>query len=200
MDVTGVILAGGQSRRLGRDKAGLLLGGKPLGLWVAEALAPLVDECLVVTNQPLLHFDLGLPLASDLIPGLGALGGIATGLFFATTPLVLAAPCDTPFVQTALLREMILRAQARKVEAVVCESERGLEPLPAVFHRRLLPRVEGLLTAGERRVRRILEESRTVRLSPADLQRLDPEGRSFFNLNTPMDLEQARRLARTPGL
>ena len=85
--LTGAILAGGFSRRLGQDKAALQLGGKPLALWVNEALAPLVASCWLITNQPLAHQSFGLPLMTDLRPFQGPAGGLLTALFCGPDPL-----------------------------------------------------------------------------------------------------------------
>ncbi len=193
--VTGAILAGGRSRRLGRDKAGTLLRGKPLALWVAAALAPVVQETLLISNYPLQHGKLEFPLVSDLIPGLGAMGGLLTALFYARTPRVVLAPCDTPFLQPDLLRRMLAAASRHKVEAVVCHSRKGLEPLPAVYQTRLFSRLATHLKSGDYRLRSFLAACRTVQLTPGDITGVDPEEHSFFNINTPEDLEQAERLA-----
>src|SRR4030042_222729 len=106
---TGAILAGGFSRRLGQDKAALQLGGKPLALWVHEALAPLVGDCWLITNQPLAHLAFGLPLMTDLRPCQGPAGGLLTALFSARTPWVLAAAVDNPFLAPALLTALAAR-------------------------------------------------------------------------------------------
>ncbi|MBW1918188.1 MAG: molybdenum cofactor guanylyltransferase [Deltaproteobacteria bacterium] len=192
----GAILAGGESRRLGKDKATQRLAGRPLAQWVAAALAPLVQECWLISNHLQLHLGLDLPLVTDLIPGRGVLGGLLTALFYARPPLVLLAPCDTPFLQTDLLRYLVAQAQGKGVEAVVCQSNRGLEPLPAVFRGRLFSRLEAFLTQGDYRVREFLRHCRT-RLVPAEtVARFDPQEQSFLNLNTPAELRQAQRLVK----
>ena len=120
--LTGAILAGGFSRRLGQDKAALQLGGKPLALWVSEALAPLVTSCWLITNQPLAHQSFGLPLMTDLRPFQGPAGGLITALFSARTPWVLAAAVDNPFLAPALLAELAARVSRTSRPAVVCRS------------------------------------------------------------------------------
>ena len=198
--LTGAILAGGFSRRLGQDKAALQLGGKPLALWVHQALAPLVDTCWLITNQPLAHLALGLPLMTDLRPFLGPAGGLLTALFSARTPWVLAAAVDNPFLAPALLAELAARARRTSRPAVVCRSPRGLEPFPGVYAVRILPALQDFLQA-DRRPTRFLETCRPQILSEPEVLALDPEGRSFFNLNTPQDLNQAQAwLAGTGSL
>ena len=187
---TGAILAGGFSRRLGRDKVTLPLAGTPLALRVHQALAPLVANCWLITNQPLAHLALGLPLLTDLRPFLGPAGGLLTALFWAQTPWVLAAAVDNPFLAPALLAELTARAARTSRPAVVCRSPRGLEPFPGVYSVRLLPALQDFLQA-DRRPTRFLEVCRPQILSEAEVLALDPEGRSFFNLNTPDDLNRA---------
>jgi molybdopterin-guanine dinucleotide biosynthesis protein A len=188
--LTGAILAGGFSRRLGRDKTTLTLGGQPLALRVHTALAPLVTACWLVTNQPLAHLALGLPLVTDLIPFQGPAGGLLTALFYARTPWVLAAAVDNPFPVPALLAEMAAQAGRTTRPAVVCRSPRGLEPFPGVYNVRLLPALRDFLQT-DRRPTRFLEVCRPRIISEAEVQALDPEGRSFFNLNTHQELARA---------
>jgi molybdopterin-guanine dinucleotide biosynthesis protein A len=187
--LTGAILAGGLSRRLGQDKAGLRLGGKALALRVHEALAPLVSTCWLITNQPLAHLALGLPLVTDLRPFQGPAGGLLTALFYARTPWVLAAAVDNPFPVPALMAELAARAGTTR-PAVICRSPRGLEPFPGVYATRLLPTLENFLQT-DRRLTRFLEVCRPLILPETEVQTLDPEAHSFFNLNTPQDLHRA---------
>ena len=198
--LTGAILAGGFSRRLGQDKAALQLGGKPLALWVNEALAPLVTTSWLITNQPLAHQSFGLPLMTDLRPFQGPAGGLITALFAARTPWVLAAAVDNPFLAPPLLAALAALAGRTSRPAVVCRSPRGLEPFPGVYSVRLLPALQDFLQT-DRRPTRFLEVCRPQVLSETEVLALDPDGRSFFNLNTPRDLNRAENwLAGTGSL
>jgi len=188
--ITGAILAGGRSRRLGQDKAALKLGGKPLAGWVAQALAPLVSELWLITNRPLEHLSLGLPLLTDLEPHQGPAGGLVTALFYARTPWVLAAAVDNPFLAPPLLEALVRRAGEGNPAAVVCRSPSGLEPFPGLYSVRLLSRLEAFLKM-DRRPTRFLEVCRPLVLPWEEVNLLDPQGRTFFNLNTPEDLARA---------
>ncbi len=188
--LTGAILAGGLSRRLGQDKAGLRLAGKPLALWVAAALAPVVSELWLITNHPLAHLGLGLPLVTDLKPFQGPAGGLVTALFYARTPWVLAAAVDNPFLAPPLLAALVNRVVKGARHAVVCRSPWGLEPFPGVYSVRLLPHLTEFLQS-DRRPTRFLEVCHPQVLSAEEVTALDPEGRSFLNLNTLEDLERA---------
>jgi molybdopterin-guanine dinucleotide biosynthesis protein A len=198
--LTGAILAGGFSRRLGQDKATLQLDGKPLALWVRDALAPLVADCWLITNHPLAHQSFGLPLITDLRPFQGPAGGLLTALFWARTPWVLAAAVDNPFLAPNLLAALAARARHTSRPAVVCRSPRGLEPFPGVYSVRLLPTLQNFQQT-DRRPTRFLEGCRPQVLSETEVLGLDPEGRSFFNLNTPGDMNRAENwLAGTGSL
>jgi molybdopterin-guanine dinucleotide biosynthesis protein A len=190
LHLTGAILAGGRSRRLGQDKAGLKLAGKPLALWVAEHLAPLVTELWLVTNTPLAHVDLGLPILSDLVPDQGPLGGVRTALFYSSTPWVLAASVDNPFLQAEVLAALIGRAGSTGRAAVVCRSENGLEPFPGLYHVRLLERLADYLQE-QHHVRPFLEHIRPEIVPPEVLQGTGYQAGPFFNLNTFEDLRRA---------
>jgi molybdopterin-guanine dinucleotide biosynthesis protein A len=193
--LTGVILAGGLSRRLGRDKATLQLHGRPLARWVAAALQPLVRELWLVTNQPLEHRVLDLPMLTDLLPSRGPLGGLLTALFFSRTPWVLAASVDSPLLSTDLLAALAHRAARTSRPAVVCHSPRGLEVFPGLFHVRLRPRLEDYLQR-ERRLRPFVAACRPEVLPPAETARWDARGVSFLNLNTPAELAAVARMAQ----
>jgi len=183
------------SRRLGQDKPSLPLKGRPLALWVAEALAPWVEECWLVTNQPQSHLSLGLPLVTDLRPWQGPLGGLETALFYARTPLVLAAAADAPFPAPSLLAALAARAAQGVRTVLVCQTPRGLQPFPGIYSVHLLARLTAFLNEGGRQVKRFLEKCRPLALPENEVAHLDPQGRSFMNLNTPEDLKAAALMA-----
>jgi molybdopterin-guanine dinucleotide biosynthesis protein A len=192
--VTGAILAGGSSRRLGRDKVTLELVGKPLARWVAEALGPAVAELWLVTNHPQAHLSLGLPLVTDLAPFQGPVGGLATALFYARTPWVLLASADTPFLAPGLAAALAGAAGQLTRPALVCRTERGLEPFPGLYAVRLLSRVQDFLKE-KKNFMGLLEGLRPQVWESETWRAFDPEGASFENVNHPEDL--ARLQART---
>ena len=192
--VTGAILAGGESRRLGRDKATLKLGGKALAHWVAEALAPAVAELWLVTNHPQTHLGLNLPLITDLVPFQGPVGGLATALFYARTPWVLLASADAPFLSPQLAATLAGAAGKISRPALVCRSERGLEPFPGLYATRLLTRIQDFLK-GKRTFMAFLDPLRPEVWGPEVWRTYDPEGGSFLNLNQADDLARLEALA-----
>lgn len=188
--LAGIILTGGRSRRLGMDKATLTFAGRPLALRVAEVLQQFTSSLWLVTNYPVLHAVLGLPLLLDLYPGRGALGGLLTAMILTQADYFLLAPCDTPFLQPTFLAGLVAEIRHRQWLAVISQSSRGLEPLPGLYHRSLQPRLEKQLRQGDLRLRQLLSGSQTRLLTPAEVQAHDPEELSFFNLNTPEDLDR----------
>jgi molybdopterin-guanine dinucleotide biosynthesis protein A len=189
-NVTGAILAGGSSRRLGRDKVTLDLGGRPLAHWVAEALGPSVGRLWLVTNHPQTHLSLGLPLVTDLVPFQGPLGGLYTALSYARTPWVLLTASDTPFLSPRLVSAMVSAAGKLRRPALVCRSERGVEPLPGLYAVRILGRLEELLQTKKRAFMALLDFLRPEVWDSGVWRTFDPEGASFENVNRPEDLNR----------
>ncbi|MFO7654032.1 MAG: molybdenum cofactor guanylyltransferase [Candidatus Krumholzibacteriia bacterium] len=192
--VTGAILAGGCSRRMGRDKALLPWGGMRLLDAVAAALAPLCRELLVVAPDPDRYGGAGLRPVADARGGAsGPLVGLHAALRAAGTEVVLLAACDAPLLQPQLLRGLVAAAPAPPAEAVVPVAGGCDQPLVAIYSRTILARVDERLAAGARSLRDLLPHLVVRRLQPALWRAWDPRGLSFRNVNTPRDLAAARR-------
>jgi len=131
MHVTGVILAGGKSRRMGRDKAFLPFGKGVLIERVIEVLRQVTDELLLITNTPEKYEGFGLPMASDVIPEAGSLGGIYTGLVYTQRPYSLCLAYDMPFVKPEFLR--FLCEEAVEADVVIPRNAEDFQPLCAVY-------------------------------------------------------------------
>lgn len=191
------IQAGGESSRMGRDKGLVPFLGQALILRVIERVVPLADEVLVTTNQPEEYRFLGLPLFEDLIPDRGALGGLYTALSVAQHASVAIVACDMPFVNPGLLELAQNRLLEQGVDAVMPETEHGMEPFHAVYLRKTcLQAVEAALQAGKWRLISWLPDVRVARISGEEILRYDPQQLAFFNVNTPEDLHQAEQLAK----
>lgn len=194
--LTVAIQAGGQSSRMGQDKALRPFLGRPLIQRVVERLRPIADEMLVTTNRPAGYAFLGLPLFADLEPGRGALGGLYTALRTAGSPLVAVAACDMPFASAAVLKEAARRLELEGLDAVLPGTERGVEPLHAVYRRSTcLPVIEAALRAGIWKVTAWLPQVHVRVLRTDEWKVLDPQGLAFWNLNTPQEFAEAERLA-----
>lgn len=187
-----VIQAGGESRRMGRDKALLPFLGRPLIAHMVERLSPLADEVLVTTNRPPDYAFLGLPLFPDLLPGRGALGGLYTALSAAQHPLVAIVACDMPFVNLGLLAACRDALLAGAAAAALPLPAGGVEPFHAVYRRSAcLPPILAALAAGKWRVDSWFPEVELHFIPPAEIARHDPHGLAFWNTNTPEELQAA---------
>jgi molybdopterin-guanine dinucleotide biosynthesis protein A len=202
----GAILAGGESRRYGTPKALATVGGARIIERVVDALGRVVPDLVLLANEPVLFADLGLPTRADVYPGLGALGGIHTGLRWAVEegrPGILAVACDMPFPSKPLLTRLRdlafgdLAVDLMPPDIVIPESRgrRGVEPLLAAYGVGCIPAIEAQLARGDHRMVGFHDAVRVRRIPLAEVQSLcDPE-RTFLNVNTPSERERAERLA-----
>jgi molybdopterin-guanine dinucleotide biosynthesis protein A len=202
--VLGVALAGGASRRMGRDKTALLIGGQPLLRRSVARLRLALAEVIVVGSPALAPLIPETRIVADDWPGRGPLGALTTALRTLDEGAVgegagwaLLVACDMPFTQPALLRAMArLALTTPEAQAVALRGPRGLEPLHAVYASACLPlALARLSTGGDASLQGLLATLRVCEVAPEDARRLDPLGRSTFNANTPEDWRRALALA-----
>jgi molybdopterin-guanine dinucleotide biosynthesis protein A len=191
------IQAGGQSSRMGEDKALKTFLGRPLIQRVAERLAPIAQEVIVTTNNPEDYRFLGLPLFPDLRPGRGALGGLYTAIASAVHPTVAVVACDMPFASAALLEAASLLLVEERADVVIPRSEEGYEPLHAVYRRATcLPAIQAAIEADQWKVIAWFPQVNVRILTAAEIERHDPSGLAFWNVNTPEEFTKAEELAQ----
>lgn len=180
-DLTAIVVAGGQSSRMGRDKAFLDWQGRPLIQAVVESLASHVSEVIVVAKDEEKFKFLKVPVYQDRQTAFSPLVGIATGLFYSRTEYNFFVACDMPFVKTSVVRRLY---EAREdFDTVIPESERGLEPLFALYHQRCWKKFEEEINRGTLKIIDVLRELRKkiVPVEDRSFEDLNP----FSNLNTP---------------
>ncbi len=195
-----VIQAGGASRRMGEDKALMQFLGTTLIERVINRVRSLGDELLITTNNPEKFKSFQLPLYEDLFPGTGALGGLYTALRVARFPIVSVVACDMPFVNPDILKEALNMLIAENTDLVIPRTERGYEPLHAVYRRRTcMPAIHKALQRGERRLISWFSDVTVSEIPASQLRRLDPMQIAFDNLNTQEDFRLAEELARKIG-
>ncbi|PKB81466.1 MAG: hypothetical protein BZY88_06500 [SAR202 cluster bacterium Io17-Chloro-G9] len=191
-----IVLAGGMSRRLGRDKAVEPIGGQPLILRVSDLLGPLADELMVVVANAdrgdSLPLDARHRLVLDQYPGGGSLGGIFSGLSECTHQWAIAVACDMPFLHHGLIKHMLSLRDG--VDAVVPVVDGRPEPTHAIYSKACLPYIEERLNAGDLKISNFFGQVRVRFLEEPEVSQWDPSLRSFFNINTPEDLEVAHAL------
>lgn len=185
-DVTGVILVGGRSRRMGRDKALLPLGGKPLAERVMDAFRQVFRRTILVGDRGERFASSGLPVFPDIHPG-SALGGLHTGLVRAGTPFIFVSACDVPWPDPRVIARICSLREGYDV--VVPRTEGGIDPLFAVYGTGCLPAMERMLREGNYRIYDFYPEVRTRHVDQAELADLVTPGRTFVNVNTPEEFE-----------
>ena len=190
MSVTAAIMAGGKSKRMGQDKAWIELDGEPIIRRVANVLALVADEVIVVANDPR-YAALGLRVVPDTFPDGGALGGIATGVSAATHDRVLVAACDMPFLSAEVWR--VLLDHRYEADVVIPRIGGEYETLHALYTKACLAPMERALGAGKLRVISFFDEVRVQAIDERELRVADPTLRSFTNVNTPEELASALR-------
>jgi len=196
--VDAAILAGGQARRFGgENKSALRVGRVSILERQLAVLDGLADRVFVVAGRPARVGGHDVRVVPDRLPNAGALGGLYTALCEAAGPYVLVVACDLPFLTAPLLARLIDLA-GDAWDAVVPRTTDGLQPLCAVYARHLAERVRRRVESGHLKIQDLLGAIRVRELGPDEISLFDPDGRLFFNVNTPGDLEQAVRLsART---
>jgi molybdopterin-guanine dinucleotide biosynthesis protein A len=195
--VTGAILAGGQSARMGINKGLLRLGGQRFVERLLQTLRPLCGEIAVVANDPASYADLGVEAWPDRLPGKGPLGGIHTALSRSRFPHTFCIACDMPLASPGVIAYLCREAPAW--DAVVPRLRGGFEPLHAVYGRQVLPRIEAMLREDRLKVNGLFEVVRVRVVTEAELLFLDPALVGFTNINTPEDLARAAALGQVGG-
>ena len=196
-EVCGLVLAGGQSRRMGTDKALLLLDGHPVIQWVVEQVAALCDEVILVVNEPARYEFLGLPIVTDQTPYGGPLVGLYSGLRSTSAPWCLAVACDMPLVRTELLQGLL--ESRGPADAVLPRIDGRIQPFPGLYSRSCIDAIGALLTAGRSAARDLAEVCRVTFVEEEALRKLDPDLSSFRDMDTPSDFEEMKATGSVRG-
>lgn len=198
-EVTGVLLAGGKSRRMGEDKRYLVVGEETLLERGLNVLRSVFHEVLVVIAQDSPPLGVDAKIARDLVPECGSLGGLYTGLMQAATPWIFVVACDMPFLDQAVIAQFTSRRATADI--VMAKLTARLHPMHALYGKRCLPVLEQMIQARQLKIQELVSHAslRVQYVTEEDLLTIDPSWRSFQNVNTPEDLEAARsRLVRDP--
>jgi molybdopterin-guanine dinucleotide biosynthesis protein A len=191
------VQAGGESRRMGQDKALMPFLGRPLIQQVVNRLAPIAAELIVTTNHPNDYRFLGLPLFPDLKPGHGALGGLYTALSSAAGEVVAVVACDMPFASASLIEAASRLLVQEEADVVIPDSGGGLEPMHAVYRRETcIPAIEAAIEADLWKLISWFPQVKVRILQPDEVKTYDPSGLAFWNLNTPEEFAEAEQKAK----
>jgi molybdopterin-guanine dinucleotide biosynthesis protein A len=184
-NISAAILAGGGSRRMGRNKALLSFRGRPLVTRVYEILRPLFEDIFLVTNDPGPFDFVPCPKIPDRVPGKGPISGVDAALRHSRNPYVLVVGCDTPFLSHSLLK--LLAGKTQDADLVIPCGPHGPEPLCAVYGKGCLPLIEESLLRGDFSLMALVGRLRTRDIPAEEVAAVDPGFLSFMNINTPGD-------------
>ncbi len=182
-NITGIILAGGKSSRMGSEKGLLLLNGIPFIEHINNALQPLIDELIIVSNNPEYDKFQGTRV-QDIIPNSGPIAGLHAGLSYSNTENNLVLSCDVPYVTTNLLQRLLLQEKDDHDLIMFADRQQTI-PLIAMYKKRCVSKCKQFLDQNEKRLRKLISE-----LSTKTITILEKEYLLVSNINTPEDLKK----------
>jgi molybdopterin-guanine dinucleotide biosynthesis protein A len=193
-DCTGVILAGGRNIRLpGKKKTFRKIGEVTILENIYKVFSSLFKEVIIVVNDPQDFAGWDMTVVTDIIPSRCALAGLHAGLFYAACPYVYVTACDTPFVKPAVIEYMVNQIEPG-YEVIIPQTDDGLEALSAVYSKDCIPLIEANLEKNIFMIKKFFRKKKVKKVPVDQLKALDPDMRFIFNVNTPEDLETAKRL------
>lgn len=189
IDAAAIVLAGGKSSRMGQPKALLPFDDTPLVCHIVDKLRRLFAEVIVVAAPGQELPSMPVAVACDEVTYQGPVAGIVYGLRAARSAFAFAASCDSAFLNTRLVEHLV--GQIANHDVVVPHWDGRYQPLHAVYRRTVLPLLEAQLARGELRPVFLFDKVRTRRIDEEEVRRFDPDGLSFFNMNSPEDYREA---------
>lgn len=190
--ISAVVLAGGESSRLGRDKSFLEVKGRLLIERVIDRLRQLSEEIIIVADEVDRYEQFQAVVVSDVYPGKGSLGGIYSGVKKASNSHSLVVACDMPFLNPSLLRYMQMLAPSYDV--VIPRVAHLTEALHAIYSKNCLPFMEEQLLKGDLRIIHFFPQVRVRYVERQEIDIFDDQHLSFFNINTEADLQKAKEI------
>lgn len=193
--ITGVILAGGSSRRYGKSKAFLEINGIPLIERIAEKMEGIFQEVILIANEKERFAYLGLPVVEDIKKGLGPLGGIYTGLLSMSNEAGFFVACDMPFIDEGLIRYMV--ATTDNYAASVPSIGDEIEPLHAIYSQSCLGDIKNLIDSEIYQVRRFYSRINVRYVKEGEIRKFIAPEIAFLNINTPDEYTRIQSLLKT---
>jgi molybdopterin-guanine dinucleotide biosynthesis protein A len=192
-DVTGVILAGGESKRMGRrNKALMEIGGTPIISRVVDVLGQCLEETIIITNTPGAYEFLNLPMRRDIKPGRGSLGGLYTALISVETQYAFLTACDMPFLNVDVINLML--GMINGADVIIPSVDNYFEPLHAIYSKSCIPVIEELLEKHDLKILNLFPKLKIREVKGEQLRPLAPDLRFLINVNTLSQLDNARAL------
>lgn len=197
MAITGTILAGGENRRIPLLKGYIEINGKRIIDSSVCVMKSLFERVVISTNTPEHYFYCGMPMIGDVVAQRGPLTGIFSVLLNIKDDAIFVAACDMPFLNERLVRYMADRyndfnSATNKWDAVIPVFEGDPQPLLGIYSKNILGIIEARLNKGLKKLKDMLTEINVLYIKEEEVKQIDPEGRSFLNINTMEDLEKVR--------
>ena len=185
-NITGIILAGGKSSRMGEDKSFILFLGRPLIEVLIDKISPLFSDLIIVTNKPQLYKKYGIRTEADLVKDKGPLAGIYTGLISSKDSYNFVFACDMPFLNQDLIKYILKEADGYDV--VIPEYEGRFQPLCAIYSKECIAPIEDGLSKNKLKIIDFLKHVKVRRINEKEISRFISYQSPFVNINTPQDI------------
>jgi len=187
---TAIVLAGGNSKRMGIDKQFISMGSKNITEYIIDELKELFSNVVIVTNKAHAYKRTDIDITEDIYKGIGPLGGIHAGLMKSKSRYSYVVACDMPCINKDYIRYMVKKLEKSKysVEAVITKYGDWIEPFNAIYSKDLLPRIEAGIFAEKKKISGLLKLAKVLYIEEEDARRFSPDWRMFMNLNTEKDL------------
>jgi molybdopterin-guanine dinucleotide biosynthesis protein A len=189
--ITGIILSGGKSIRMGENKAFIEIEGIPIIKRIHLLFKKLFQEVIIVKNQKEFFINLNAEIYSDLFPNRGVLGGLYTGIYFSSFPYSFCVACDMPFLKKPVIEYLIKNIQGDDI--VVPRTKDGLQPLHAIYSKNCLEPINKIMKQGKYKIIDFYPMVKVKIIEEDEFHALDPMRESFMNVNTPEELLLARK-------
>ncbi|MGV7118491.1 molybdenum cofactor guanylyltransferase [Paenibacillus kyungheensis] len=205
LNYTGIILAGGQSSRMGQNKALLTIADHTIIERVAKALQPVVSSLWIVGNHTADYSFLNIRSVPDLFPGQGPLAGLHAALSQIRSEWYVVSACDLPFASTVLMQQLIEHTDIKGIQAIIPMQAGRIHPLYAVYHHSVLPSLQLALQHNQLRVRDWLDQQQVHYVEIESLYQTQSKLQSSFqsiseyslyNMNDPQSYEQVLRILK----
>jgi len=189
--MSATILAGGNSVRMGENKAFLEIDGIPIISRIHTLFKELFEEVIIVTNEKSVFENFDSKIYTDLLSNKGALGGLYTGIFYSSFRYSFCVACDMPFIKKSLVKFLI--ENTNEDDAIVPRTSDGLQPLHAIYSKNCLDPIKTIIEQGKYRIIDFYDFIKVKIVDEIDFLHLDPVRESFINVNTPEELLVIRR-------
>jgi molybdopterin-guanine dinucleotide biosynthesis protein A len=185
-NITGIILSGGKSLRMGQNKAFIEIEGVPIVNRISTLFKELFQEVIIVTNEKELFKDLDLKIYTDILPNKGALGGLYTGIYFSKFNYSFCVACDMPFINKSLVHYLAKKMAGEDV--IVPRTIDGLQPLHALYSKNCLHPIKAVIDQGKYKIMDFYSMVKVRIVEEDEFISIDPSKGSFINVNTPDEL------------